>query len=195
MHAINFNKNLNDVIHFQDYIKLTFPSLEYINYSPTTTSGSLHFDTEPNEAEIINLNNLITAYVNPVVINSFETEVILVSSLKTYNTISYTDICSIIINPQKQNLQRFIISCNLEDINIPSQANDPNFKYDIIIYDAVGFSTIASQTYTNASERIFSIDVPAYNYLALRNLKVKCKKYDLLVGRNIKINYVSYVYI
>jgi hypothetical protein len=192
MSSVNFIKYITDLLNFQDTLKAVNNTLTYTDYNPNIQNGTVYFSSVLSSTDITAINNAITAYTNPVAVSTDEVEVIINNTLKTFSSTSYTDIIGVVINPQKANLTKFIIACNLDDTS--TQYQDPSFQYDIIVYDSLTFTTIVTNTYSNRNESVYQISVPAYPYLSLRSLKLKCRKRSALVGGNIKITYISYIY-
>jgi hypothetical protein len=63
-YQFNLNYNLNNIIDFEDYIKMEFPSLEYTTYYNDLNIIDLNF---LNEINIEELSTLIENYTNPTI--------------------------------------------------------------------------------------------------------------------------------
>lgn len=63
-YQFDINYKLNNIIDFEDYVKMEFPTLEYTTYYNDLNKIELNFTTEINLQE---LTELIELYTNPVI--------------------------------------------------------------------------------------------------------------------------------
>lgn len=194
MWGYDFKKKIDDCVHLKDQLKAKLPTLKNISYTRMASCGTVFFNEELSECEEDLLKRSIECYINPIVIEPIGCETILSATVQTFDSEAYNDICCLILNPQKQKLLKFIIACSLEDSE-PSQKDDPDFWYDVIVYDHTTYSIISSYSWNNYKEKVFELEMPEHPYIGIRNLKIKCRKRNAKIGQNIKVNYVSYVFI
>jgi hypothetical protein len=155
--------NIKDLLQLQKHIKQSTTRLNDIVISLSFNSGNLQLSVELSEEfdeqDITDFENALASYINPDFITLHE-HINLVGSTNSVKNTDYT-----LLHAWQENGQRNIYSVVVNSCLKPSNTDDlsnPNFNYDIRIYDSTNNILLAENTYSNT--------IPTDNELLISNV-------------------------